>query len=187
MSLERNNTFLHQSDNIEGPIHLTRQHQSNQCPNSKSDLIRQADHLDCLDCGALIVAKGVAITSQANHRPTALPLSPGALTIFSPRRLHLRCQGPEMSAQFNSLRDAVLLFTAGLDWVLEVRGILSRVRPEEATMPGRSDCVLLDVQVYSVGYLRSENLRGVGALAPNSPADLPELPTLAQIACEARS
>ncbi len=187
MSPERNNTAIHQHEGFEGPVSLTRLHQSTQCSNSTSDLIRQADHLDCLDCGALIVAKRVSITFQGNHRPTALPLSPGALTIFSPRHLHLRCQCPEMSAQFNSLQDAVLLFTAGLDWALEVRGVLSRVRPEEATIPGRSDCVLLDVQVHSVGYLRSENLRGVGALAPNSPADLPGLPTLAQIACEARS
>jgi hypothetical protein len=139
LSPDRNNTAIHQSGDFEGLIPLARQHQSTQCPNSKSDLIRQADHLDCLDYGALIVAKGVAITSQANQRPTALPLSPGAVTIFSPRRLHIRCQGPEISAQFNSLRDAVLLFTAGLDWALELRGILSRVRPEGATMPGRSE------------------------------------------------
>ncbi len=187
MSPERNNTAIHQPKDFEGPISLTRQHQSTQCPNSKSDLIRQADHLDCLDCGALIVAKRVAITSQANQRPTALPLSPGAVTIFSPRRLHLRCQSLEISAQFNSLRDAVLFFTAGLDWALEVRGVLSRVRPEDATMPGGSDCVLLDVQVYSVGYVQSDNLRGVGALEPNPSMDLPGLPSLAQIACEARS
>ena len=186
MSPERNNSAIHQSDDFEGPIPLTRQHQSTQYPEDKSDLIRQADHLDCLDCGALIVAKGVAITSQANHRPTVVPLNPGAVTIFSPRRLHLRCPGPETSLQINSLRDAVLLFTAGLDWILEVRGILIGLRPAEAIMPGRSDCVLLDVQVHSVGYRRADKVRAVGALAPNSFMDLQGLPSLAQIASEAR-
>jgi hypothetical protein len=164
-----------------------QQHQLDQCADNQIDLFRQADHLDCLDCGALMVAKGVAITSPASHQPITLSLIPGSVTIFSPQRLLLRCHRPETFLQINEQREAALLFTAGLDWALEVSGILSSVSPTGATQSGWSDCALLDVQVRSVGYRGADEVRVLAALAPSPPTDFQGLPTFDQIARETRA
>ncbi len=189
MPSELNDTTIHELDAPEAMVYrILPPHRRPPCLDSKTDLFRPASNLDCLDCGALMIADGVAITPQGNDATTLLTLSPGAATVVSPKRLHLhlRYQDPGTSLKISSSLDAVLLFTAGLDWALQITGTLSCVEPIGVTRSVWSDCALFDVQVHGVGYRRATGPRGPDVLTSVLSADRQGLPTLAQIAREAR-
>lgn len=187
MPPELNNTKNHELNTCEATVFCTLPPNRRTLGNeSKSDLFRPASHLDCLDRGALLVAGSVAIMFEGNDATKHLTLSPGSVTVVSPKCLRVHCRSPEASLRSSSQRKAVLLFTAGLDWALEISGTFSCIGSSVGPQRNHSDCILFDVQLYGVGYRGVTGPGGPPALPTASTADLQALPTLAQIAQEVR-